>query len=206
MSWLMILAFAVSSNIDNLGVGISYGVQNIKIRWGKNILIASICFLMSMGGITFGVWMASIIPGMLPSTIGAVLLLLIGIRVITLAKPKKQKNTEGSGGNYHEILRNPEEADVDQSGHIGWVEAIFLGIALSANALTNGLGAGLIGLSPLAISITAAIGSLVCLWAGVKVGTKVAHVQIGSFTVGQFGTVLSGLIIILIAVKVFFLG
>ncbi|HAS00579.1 MAG TPA: sporulation membrane protein YtaF, partial [Brevibacillus sp.] len=31
MNWLLILGFAVSSSLDNLGVGISYGIRNIRI-------------------------------------------------------------------------------------------------------------------------------------------------------------------------------
>ena len=206
MTWLIILAFAVSSSIDNLGVGISYGIRKIKIGVGSNCLIAVVCFLLSMGGITFGMLMSTVLPGMLPVIFGALLLVVIGIRVILLAKPSMKKSAMEEvvePSTISGILRNPEVADVDQSGDIGWLEAIFLGVALSANALTNGLGAGLLGLSPLVISITAAIGSFVSVWLGVKLGGKLADVRIGSFTVGQFGTILSGVIILLIAVSAF---
>ncbi|WHY84540.1 sporulation membrane protein YtaF [Neobacillus novalis] len=210
MAWLIILAFAVSSSIDNLGVGISYGIRKIHIRLGPNILIGIICFLMSIAGISFGLWLSKILPGILPVIFGAVLLFIIGIRIILLAKPRKSnalkvKNEDGEQPNSIKgILRNPEIADTDKSGEIGWGEAIILGIALSANALTNGLGAGLLGLSPLAISLTAAIGSIVSVWAGVNLGAKLAGVRIGSFTVGQFGTIISGVLILVIAFTAFF--
>lgn len=84
------------------------------------------------------------------------------------------------------------------------LEAVILGIALSANAVTNGLGAGLLGLSPLAISLTAALGSFITVWFGVALGRKVAGIHIGSFTLGQFGTILSGVIVIFIACNSFF--
>lgn len=201
MTWLIILAFAVSSSIDNLGVGISYGIRKIKIGVGANCLIAVVCFVLSMGGITFGMLISKILPGILPVIFGAFLLVVIGIRVILLAKPSTKKDKELS--TISGILKNPEVADIDQSGHIGWLEAIFLGIALSANALANGLGAGLLGLSPLAISITAAIGSFVSIWVGVKAGRKLADVRIGTFSMGQFGTILSGIIIVIIAISTF---
>ena len=208
MAWLIILAFAVSSSIDNLGVGISYGIQKITIRMRKNLLIAGICFLFSLAGISFGVWLSTILPGMLPVIFGAFLLFVIGIRVILLAKPRNAAKLVDEPAkeqrNAASILRNPELADIDNSGDIGWVESIVLGVALSANALTNGLGAGLLGLSPLAISITAAIGSFISVWAGVRLGTRLADVRIGKFTVGQFGTALSGIIILVIAFTAFF--
>lgn len=206
MKWLIILAFTFSSSIDNLGVGLSYGVRKINVAFGKNLLIAIICFLMSMGGITFGVWLSTILPGMLPVIIGALLLFIIGIRIILLAKPQNEmdSNNEMQPKNVQVILRNPEEAHFKKSGEIGWGESVLLGVALSANALTNGVGAGLLGLSPLIISITAAIGSFITVWMGVKLGSKVADVRVGTFTVGQFGTIISGVILLIIAFLAFF--
>lgn len=208
VTWLIILAFTFSSSIDNLGVGLSYGIRKINVRFDKNILISVICFLMSMAGITFGVWLSKILPGMLPVVIGAILLCIIGIRIILLAKPRKQEtskvNRNNANNHVQDILRNPEEAQFNKSGEIGWGEAVLLGIALAANALTNGVGAGLLGLSPLVISILAAIGSFITVWLGVKLGSKVADVRIGSFTVGQFGTIISGVMLIIIAFAAFF--
>lgn len=206
MKWLIILAFTFSSSIDNLGVGLSYGIRKINVAFGKNLLIAIICFLMSMGGITFGVWLSTILPGMLPVIIGALLLFIIGIRIILLAKPQNEmdSNNEMQPKNVQDILRNPEEAHFKKSGEIGWGESVLLGVALSANALTNGVGAGLLGLSPLIISITAAIGSFITVWMGVKLGSKVADVRVGTFTVGQFGTIISGVILLIIAFLAFF--
>lgn len=208
VTWLIMLAFTFSSSIDNLGVGLSYGIRKINVRFDKNILISIICFLMSMAGITFGVWLSKILPGMLPVVIGAILLCIIGIRIILLAKPRKQEtskvNKNNANNNVQDILRNPEEAQFNKSGEIGWGEAVLLGIALAANALTNGVGAGLLGLSPLVISILAAIGSFITVWLGVKLGSKVADVRIGSFTVGQFGTIISGVMLIIIAFAAFF--
>ncbi len=209
LTWLIIAAFAFSSSIDNLGVGISYGIRNIKIRLGANVLITIICFLMSMSGISFGLWLSRILPGILPIVLGAFILFIIGIRIILLATPRKKETATTAEASGHsntigKIMKNPTEADVDNSGEIGWGEAVILGIALSANALTNGLGAGILGLSPLAISLTAAIGSFITVWAGVNLGSKLSKVRIGSFTIGQFGTLLSGIIILVIAVMAFF--
>ena len=75
------------------------------------------------------------------------------------------------------VPKNNGIDELDSSGqenvrYIGWVESSVLGVALSANALTNGLGAGLLGLSPLAISLTSAFGSFITVWLGVMVGQK----------------------------------
>jgi len=210
MQWLVILGLAVSSSLDNFGVGVAYGIRNVRISWASNLVIAVICFLFSTAGIFFGLWLAKVLPGMLPTMVGSLLLFIIGLRIVLLAAPRKNRDNRqdampaAHAASIKEILEHPEIVDLDKSGEIGFGEAIILGIALSANALTNGLGAGLLGLPPLAISLTAAIGSFLTVWTGAWLGKKVAKVRIGSFTVGEAGTVLSGIILIVIAAEAFF--
>ncbi|MED3879904.1 manganese efflux pump [Priestia megaterium] len=188
MEWLFILGFALSSSIDNFGVGISYGVRKVRIKWLSNLLIAAICFLFSMVGITFGRWISTILPGVFHVIVAVVLLTLIGIRIILLVVSQRNNGSDELDSSGQENVR-----------YIGWIESIVLGVALSANALTNGLGAGLLGLSPLAISLTSAFGSFITVWLGVMVGKKAANVQIGKFTLSQFGTLISGITILIVA-------
>ncbi|MCZ4249236.1 sporulation membrane protein YtaF [Bacillus amyloliquefaciens] len=207
MAWLLILGLAVSSSIDNLGVGMSYGIRKIKISHASNMMIAFICFLFSYIGIYFGKWISAVLPGFFPVLLAAFILSVIGIRIILLAVPRKKENSARADvssrkkGRFAGLLPNPETADADGSGEIGILESMVLGVAVSANALTNGLSAGLIGLSPAAISITAAFGSFLTIWLGCLLGKKAASLRIGSFHVGQFSTVLSGVIILIIAVN-----
>ncbi|MBT2255590.1 manganese efflux pump [Priestia megaterium] len=188
MEWLFILGFALSSSIDNFGVGISYGVRKVRIKWLSNLLIAAICFLFSMVGIMFGRWISTILPGVFHVIVAVVLLTLIGIRIILLVVSQRNNGSDELDSSGQENVR-----------YIGWIESIVLGVALSANALTNGLGAGLPGLSPLAISLTSAFGSFITVWLGVMVGKKAANVQVGKFTLSQFGTLISGITILIVA-------
>lgn len=211
MEWLIILGLAISSSLDNFGVGIAYGIRNIRIGWISNLVIAVICFLFSAVGIQFGLWLTKILPEILSAVIGGFLLFIIGLRIILFTIPHKKQitSTEADKRMSHaksmkEILERPEIADSDKSGEIGFGESMILGVALSANALTNGLGAGLLGVSPFLISLTAAVGSFITVWAGAFLGKRVANVRIGSFTLGEIGTALSGIILIVIATKAFF--
>ncbi|WP_260870821.1 manganese efflux pump [Priestia megaterium] len=188
MEWLFILGFALSSSIDNFGVGISYGVRKVRIKGLSNLLIAAICFLCSMVGITFGRWISTILPGIFHVIVAVVLLTLIGIRIILLVVSHRNNGSDELDSSGEENVR-----------YIGWIESSVLGVALSANALTNGLGAGLFGLSPLAISLTSALGSFITIWLGVMVGQKSANVRIGSFTLGQCGGLISGVTILIVA-------
>jgi putative Mn2+ efflux pump MntP len=120
--------------------------------------------------------------------VAVVLLTLIGIRIILLVGSQRNNGSDELDSSGQENVR-----------YIGWIESSVLGVALSANALTNGLGAGLLGLSPLAISLTSAFGSFITVWLGVMVGKKAANVQIGKFTLSQFGTLISGITILIVA-------
>ncbi|WP_153733451.1 sporulation membrane protein YtaF [Sporosarcina obsidiansis] len=193
MTWLLIAGFAISSSIDNFGVGLSYGVQRVRIPALSNLLIAVICFIFSLLGIVSGTWMAELLPGILPDLVAFVVLSIIGIRIMVIALRQQKKRQVG-------VLGEPEKMDFDGSAHISLGEALLLGVALSANALTNGVGAGLLELSALAIALSAAVGSYLTLWIGVVLGARLTDLRIGRMTLGQFGTFMSGAIILVIAV------
>ncbi|PIC78696.1 sporulation membrane protein YtaF [Sporosarcina sp. P18a] len=193
MTWLLIAGFAVSSSIDNFGVGLSYGVQQVRIPFTSNAFIAAICFIFSLIGIVAGAWLAEMLPGILPDLIAFAVLSIIGIRIMIIAFRQPRKHQAN-------VFSEPEKMDFDGSSHISVGEALLLGIALSANALTNGVGAGLLTLSPIAIALSAAVGSYITLSIGVGLGARLAGVRIGKMSVGQFGTFMSGVIILLIAV------
>lgn len=204
-AWLMVLTLTFSSSIDNLGVGISYGIRNIRISHFSNLIISVICFLFSVAGIYFGLWLSKILPGIMPVVIGSFLLVVIGLRIVLLAIPRKQQIAlEGAENEVASTEINGLTKNIGKSGDIGFVESIFLGVGLSANALTNGLGAGLFGLNPIAVCVAAAIGSFITVWGGVALGRKIAHVRIGKFTLGQFGTLISGTLLLIIAFAAFF--
>ncbi|TVY03300.1 sporulation membrane protein YtaF [Cohnella terricola] len=206
-SWLIIAALTFSSSIDNLGVGLSYGIRNIRISLLSNLLISVICFLFSGCGIYFGMWISQALPGILPVVLGAFILVIIGIRIILLAVPRKPQasghESTRKSGRWSKLINGSGEPNPDGSTSIGWLESVVLGVALSANALTNGIGAGLLGFSPLVISILAAVGSFVTVWAGVMFGVRLNHVHIGKFNIGQFGTLISGVLLLIVASMAF---
>jgi len=204
--WITVLFLAFSSSIDNFGVGITYGIRGIKVGLLANLIISIIAFIFSEAGIVSGKYLSKVFPGTLSNVIGAFFLLVIGLRIVLLTFPRKDKKTivneddEPVSKIVTNYLSSPEKADVDHSGDISSFEAIILGTAVSMNALTNGLGVGLIGLSPFAISIAASIFSFLAIWLGVLLGKKVANVKIGGWSLGQFSSIISGIILVLIAI------
>jgi putative sporulation protein YtaF len=199
MDWLFIAGLAIASSIDNLAVGLSYGVRGIRIGLGANLIIAVICFVLSEAGILFGEWIGAVLPGDLPDIVGAVLLFLIGVRILLLVLPR-EKDPAARSASSRGIASWFSRVLAIENGRIGFIEALVLGVALSANALANAVGAGLLHMPSFAIALSASIGSLVTISLGVALGLRAMHISIGRFDLGRFGTLISGMILVGLAI------
>ena len=86
---LSILLLAVSSSLDNLGTGVSYGLRNICIPLSLNLVIA----IFNSSGTFFSMLFGKAISGVLrpnsASLLGALLLIAIGIRIFIAGVRKK---------------------------------------------------------------------------------------------------------------------
>ncbi|BCP54554.1 hypothetical protein K32_31710 [Kaistia sp. 32K] len=204
MDWFFIIALAAASSIDNFAVGLSYGVRGIRIHLGSNLIIAGVCFVLSLAGILFGKWIGDVLPGSTPDIVGSVLLFVIGVRILLLVLPRKTPapTTKPATG-LRRLSDWLSRAIAVDGGKIGPVEALILGIALSANALANAVGAGLLQMPLLAIALSASVGSLLTISLGVALGLRATKISIGRFDLARFGTLLSGLILVCLAVAQF---
>ncbi|MBN9274343.1 MAG: manganese efflux pump [Mesorhizobium sp.] len=197
MNWYFVVGLAFASSIDNLAVGLSYGVRGVRIGLAANLVIAAICFVFSMAGIFFGEWIGRVLPGDLPDVAGAVLLFMIGVRILLLVAPRK---TPAGNPGRSRLARWFSSVLAMESGRIGFVEAVILGIALSANALANAVGAGLLHMPAVAVALTAATGSLITVALGVALGTSASRIRIGGIDLGRFGTLISGATLVGLAI------
>jgi putative sporulation protein YtaF len=68
------------------------------------------------------------------------------------------------------ILKKPTVADFDHSGSITGIEAVMLGLALSLDAFGAGIGAALLGYSPIYLAVIVAVMSSCFLSMGIKCG------------------------------------
>ncbi|MEV2482208.1 sporulation membrane protein YtaF [Paenibacillus larvae] len=76
-----------------------------------------------------------------------------------------------------QILRTPSVADVDRSGNISAYEATLLGLALSLDAFGAGIGAALIGFSPIVTSAVIASSGGFFIAMGLKAGYRFADLN-----------------------------
>ncbi|MCK9859296.1 sporulation membrane protein YtaF [Paenibacillus sp. ATY16] len=94
-----------------------------------------------------------------------------------------------------QILRTPQAADVDKSGTISATEALMLGVALSFDAFGAGIGAAMIGLSPLLTPIMIAAASALFLLGGMRFGFRFSN-----WKGMQAISVLPGILLIIIGI------
>jgi putative sporulation protein YtaF len=190
---LILIALAVS--LDSCSVGILYGARKIRIPWAS-ILIISICSgAMIWGSMSLGMVMIEWLEPEMAQAVGALILVLVGVWTVfqfflhhrkpnVLDSSKDQivmKITElpvqtvfqieiRKIGLVIQILRSPTVADMDRSGNISPWEASLLGIALSLDALGAGIGAALIGYSPLSTAVLIAVASGLFITIGLRLG------------------------------------
>lgn len=213
--YLFILALAVS--LDSFGVGITYGLKRVKIPLISIIIISLASATMILLSMQIGVWISLMLSPSIAKWIGSIILVGIGIWAIFQVTHNKytepetkldESKIEGKRivsieirkiGLVIQILRRPMKADIDRSGIISSIEAVFLGFALSLDAFGAGLGAALIGFKPMITALTIAGMSGLFIVIGLRLGFLFSEVK-----VLQKFTILPGIILILIGIiKIF---
>ncbi|MGG1617961.1 sporulation membrane protein YtaF [Paenibacillus sp. NRS-1782] len=194
---LLLLAFALS--LDSFGVGVTYGLRKMKIPL-LSIVIISVCSGLVIGiSMQLGALLSQVLSPVYTTVFGAVILIGIGCHSLYQSLHRKEDliddpDPENSNvlvgekslevqeertvfslefrkwGLVIRILRSPSAADMDRSGSISAMEAVWLGIALSVDAFGAGLGAAMLGFQPLATALAIALFSGTFLIAGMKTG------------------------------------
>lgn len=194
---LLLLALAVS--LDSFSVGFTYGLRKMRIPF-KSIAIIACCSAMTlMLAMLMGHLLEQLMSPSFAEKMGGIILIFLGCWVIyQFFRPEKEKdilphekviiNFEiKSLGIVINILKKPMVADFDKSGTITGVEAFMLGLALSLDAFGAGVGAVMLGFSPVYLAIAVAVLSSGLVFLGMKLGTNLtqnAWVQKFSFIPG----------------------
>lgn len=192
---LQTILFLLSASVDNLLVGLSYGIKNIRIDPINNVIIATLSGAFTLVSMLFGRLATNVLPPSLELRIGSGLLILIGVYFIYSCWKPKPIEPHHKRDLYGEFLQHPEIADTDHSSTIDTKEAIVIGAALSMNNFGLGLGASIIGLNPAACCILSFLFSLLFI----KLGCLIANNMLSSCLKRTAGPV-SGLIIIFLGI------
>src|SRR5690625_3747004 len=171
---LIFLVIAVS--LDGFGVGVTYGIRKIKVPFTALFIIMLCSGLVVLLSMTMGSMLSSLISPHLAKIFGGCILISLGIfslyNIIRANdNPDDLNRHENNRSNVLKtVLTNPDQADLDSSGVISTHEALLLGLALALDAFGAGLGASIIGYSPLLTTLLISCMSGFFLFSGIKVG------------------------------------
>jgi putative sporulation protein YtaF len=146
------LWLGISTNIDNFGVGVAYGIKRIRIGMMSNLLIAFFNATGTLVAMTAGETVSTLLPATISGYIGNSIIILVGIWGLTNTFGFWGSDAENtSTGEPREIIQleyiaqHPEILDPNRSGHVKMRECLPLAFALSISNLATGIGAGLAG-------------------------------------------------------------
>ncbi|MHB1781653.1 MAG: manganese efflux pump [Acidimicrobiales bacterium] len=159
MWWIPVLAIGVTSNLDNLGVGVSLGFRSGRVPYLANVIIALITMIGTAAAMVLGRELGRELSPSMGRLFGAGVVLVVGIWSIAAAL---SANKDGPGDEERSPDHAVDQIMVDEPS-VSVREALVLGVALSVNNVGTGIGAGAAGLPPVATTIVAGLFSLVAI-------------------------------------------
>ena len=210
---LAIFLLALSSNLDNVGVGTSYGTRKINIPFSSNLLIAFITTTGTYLSMVLGNEITNYLNPNISNALGALMIGGTGVWCLIgeisrhdggqdIEAQQLLKTTFSNQSFLRKmltILDHPFLADTDFSGHIDMKEGFFLALALTLNNLSNGIGAGLLGLDVALMVAFTAILSILTIWFGIAFGK-----YSGVHWFGKYSGAVSGFMLIVLGVYEYF--
>jgi putative sporulation protein YtaF len=188
---LGILALSAAASVDAIGLGISLGVRKIKIGLGAMFMMSFTGFIIVIPSLLAGVWLREAVGSKMSGIISGAVLVFMGLWII-LQSRQGDKPTESR---TVKIMREPKAGDIDGSGSIDCIEAIFIGVAISVDSVGISMGVG--GTMDFAeiFPLVAMTMQLACVVLGVRIGKTV-----GEHLNTHVCTLLSGVVVLLMGV------
>ena len=184
MQWITIFLIGIAANLDNLGIGLAYGVKRVKIPILSNAAIAGIAMVITFVAVTAGETMIDYISVQVANYLGSLLLCIVGLWTIF----SKKFSQNG-------IKDNPELFDEDKNFIISFREALMLGFVLSANCFVTGIAIGANGVPTIWTVISIGVFSFISIAAGSHFGILLTKTFIG-----KYSTTISGILLLIIGI------
>lgn len=159
------ILFSISANIDNIAIGISYGVKKTHISLCKNILICVITSLITFFSMYIGQNIFKLINIKLASSIGALMLIIIGIYPIF--KKIIDKGLNLNRQNNNNSIYKLKNSTINIS------ELLIIIFSLSLNNIAAGIAASVTGINILCTAICTLIFGSIFLYIGNNLGKKI---------------------------------
>lgn len=213
MHYISAALFALSANMDNVAIGLAYGIKGVRIRFRSNLLIACLTSLGTFISMAAGAKVTSLLPDRFAANMGCGILILMGFWFIVKSLHNRICTAASAAESASFIIPEkdaPDETAVaDTAGKktekkveaaVSFRETFILALALMINNLGFGVGAKIAGLPIVATSVCTFFCSLVLLSGGVFLGKHFSDTFFGRYT-----DLISGCMIIALGVYEFFI-
>jgi putative sporulation protein YtaF len=175
--YVILLGVAVS--IDGFVAGVAYGLKNIRIPFTSLTIVGIVAAIGTAIAMVCAYTVGKFMDTDLAIGVGAVLLILLGFWSLFqqyLTKDVLAYESDGEvtmrkltfslGRLVISIMAKPETADVDRLGIISPLEAVFLGVALTLDAMIGTFATALMGVLPLYTPLAIGLIHMIFIAAG----------------------------------------
>ncbi|NMA82475.1 MAG: hypothetical protein GX962_01270 [Epulopiscium sp.] len=178
-----ILLLAISISLDSFGIGMSYGLKKIKVKILSFLIIIGISVFFFIASFGIGQFFLLFISTYKMKIIGSLLLIGFGgvlfVQTIwhkhyaQLTNPISIRKWRIKSLNIMiDIIQEPISSDLDQSGSIDSLEALYIGMALALDTVIIGLSASAHSISLGWFILALVIMNTIFLKLGTYVGAK----------------------------------
>ena len=182
--------FSISANIDNIPIGLSYGVKKTHISILKNILICIITSIVTFLSMLIGQNISKFFDIKIANILGSLLLIFLGIYPIAKNIFIKEKNDR----------LNENEKNILMNNDISIKELLLIIITLSLNNIAAGIAASITGVNIICTTICTFVFGTIFLYIGNNLGKR-----INNKLVKKYSQLISSFILILIGVMELFI-
>lgn len=182
--------FSISANIDNIPIGLSYGVKKTHISILKNILICIITSIVTFLSMLIGQNISKFFDIKITNILGSILLFFLGIYPIAKNIFIKEKNDR----------LNENEKNILMNNDISIKELLLIIITLSLNNIAAGIAASITGVNIICTTISTFVFGTIFLYIGNNLGKR-----INNKLVKKYSQLISSFILILIGVMELFI-
>ena len=182
INFICAILFSLAANLDNIAIGISYGLKKIHIPSYTILLISIFTTLFTAVSMLFGICLNNL-NYTLANSIGAYILIFLGIYTLIkdfIFKKKHEKND----------ITNPKNINIKD------LTAII--ILLSTNNIAAGIAASATGINVVTTSFFSFIFSYFFILIGNNIGKNVLNIY-----VQKYSNLLSSLLLILLGILQF---
>ncbi|MDQ0201214.1 sporulation membrane protein YtaF [Neobacillus ginsengisoli] len=196
MMILSALLFSISSCLDNVVVGMAYGIKKIKIGIIANLIIAVVTTTGTFLSMSLGMYISKFLPQSVSNILGAGIIVILGIYFVIQSIIKFTHNTNSKElalNDLSEMFVYAENSDFDKSGDIDIKEAFILAFGLTFNNVGAGIAASITGVNIYLTVISTFIISILTIIFGESIGKNV----LGKF-LGKYAPLIAGILLIIL--------